>query len=161
MKSLTRKRLLTGCGALLGLCLVCITGAAIYNATPAGKAASTARSLTETAAPTETPRPTRTLPPTKTTRPTNTARPTNTPQPAKTATDEPTATQQPTLIPPTQPSRSGEIPICACDNSLSCGDFNRQKQAQACFDYCRSQGYDDPNHLDGNDKDGKACESLP
>ncbi len=44
---------------------------------------------------------------------------------------------------------------------MDCGDFKRQRQAQACFDYCQSQGYGDIFSLDGSDKDGKVCESLP
>ncbi|WP_290056657.1 calcium-binding protein [Amycolatopsis solani] len=40
---------------------------------------------------------------------------------------------------------------------LDCSDFKYQEDAQAVYD----QDPSDPNGLDGDDKDGKACESLP
>lgn len=52
--------------------------------------------------------------------------------------------------------------VCRCTgNVYDCKDFRRQAQAQACYDYCKSLGYGDIHNLDGSDKDGKACESLP
>ena len=39
----------------------------------------------------------------------------------------------------------------------NCSDFTYQEEAQAVYD----QDPTDPNGLDGNDNDGKACESLP
>jgi len=39
----------------------------------------------------------------------------------------------------------------------NCSDFQYQEDAQAVYD----QDPTDPNGLDGNDKDGVACESLP
>lgn len=61
------------------------------------------------------------------------------------------ATQPP--VPPTGP--------CNCSGpDLNCSDFSTHAQAQACFDYCKSQGYGDVFRLDG-DNDGSACESLP
>lgn len=39
-----------------------------------------------------------------------------------------------------------------------CGDFATQKEAQ---DFFFASGAGDPHRLDGNDADGKACESLP
>ncbi len=40
---------------------------------------------------------------------------------------------------------------------LNCSDFKYQEDAQAVYDRDPS----DPNHLDGNDKDGIVCEKLP
>ncbi len=42
-------------------------------------------------------------------------------------------------------------------SDLDCKDFKYQEDAQAIYDKDPS----DPNHLDGNPKDGIACESLP
>ena len=44
---------------------------------------------------------------------------------------------------------------------LNCGDFTTHRAAQACYDYCVSLGYGNIYRLDGHDKDGLACESLP
>ena len=41
--------------------------------------------------------------------------------------------------------------------NLNCDNFATQEEAQAVFNADPS----DPNGLDGNDNDGKACESLP
>tara|TARA_B100000945_G_scaffold285565_1_gene255933 strand:+ start:432 stop:1037 length:606 start_codon:yes stop_codon:yes gene_type:complete len=77
--------------------------------------------------------------------PPDVAPPTNTPLPP--ATDIPLPTQQPE--------------VCYCGgNTLNCGNFGYQSSAQACFNYCLSQGSGDIHRLDG-DKDGYACESLP
>lgn len=43
-------------------------------------------------------------------------------------------------------------------NSLNCADFEFQEDAQDFYESC---GGTNANRLDGNDKDGKACESLP
>jgi len=51
---------------------------------------------------------------------------------------------------------------CPCDchgPDLDCGDFACQPEAQACYEYCLSQGVGDVFRLDG-DNDGVACESL-
>lgn len=53
---------------------------------------------------------------------------------------------------------------CSCAGDLyNCilTDFQTHAQAQACYDYCISQGAGDIHRLDGNDNDGLACESLP
>lgn len=42
-------------------------------------------------------------------------------------------------------------------NNLNCSDFKYQEDAQAIYDANPA----DPNHLDGDDKDGIVCESLP
>ena len=39
----------------------------------------------------------------------------------------------------------------------NCGNFTYQEEAQAVYDQDKS----DPNRLDGDDNDGRACESLP
>jgi micrococcal nuclease len=53
------------------------------------------------------------------------------------------------------------VAICNCSgNTLSCTDFDSQAQAQACFDYCVSQGVGDVHVLDG-DGNGIVCEGLP
>lgn len=50
---------------------------------------------------------------------------------------------------------------CLCDSDrYNCGNFSTQRQAQACMDWCVSQGRGDIHNLDGN-ADGEACESLP
>jgi len=61
-----------------------------------------------------------------------------------------------TLPPPT----SGGA-VCSCSGGLDCKDFATHNQAQACYEYCQSLGYGDVHGLDGNDKDGLACEGLP
>lgn len=89
-----------------------------------------------------------------------TAEPTLAPTLAPTVqpTISPTAmpTVQPTVAPTAPPS--GPCPCHA--NVLNCGDFDTQPEAQACFDWCVSQGAGDIHRLDGNN-DGEACESLP
>lgn len=104
--------------------------------------------------------------------PTNTVLPTATLAPPTetslpTLTSVPTATQTPLIVPtatlvilviPTQPIQVG---VCSCNGGLDCKDFSTHNQAQACCDYCRSQGFGDVHGLDGNDQDGLACESLP
>ncbi len=70
------------------------------------------------------------------------------------------------------PFRSASLAVCtaaatvtllvglsgtALAQDLDCGDFTTQEEAQKVFDADPS----DPNGLDGNDNDGRACESLP
>ena len=45
-------------------------------------------------------------------------------------------------------------------NTYNCSDFNRQTEAQACFDFCLAQTDQDIHNLDGGG-DGLVCESLP
>jgi hypothetical protein len=45
----------------------------------------------------------------------------------------------------------------AAGTDKDCGDFQYQEDAQAVYD----EDTTDPNGLDGNDDDGRACESLP
>lgn len=76
--------------------------------------------------------------------------------PPPTATNAPvaTSTPEPSATPTTEA-------VCDCSSDLyNCSDFATQAQAQACYDYCVSQGRGDIHRLDG-DNDGIACESLP
>lgn len=86
---------------------------------------------------------------------------TSTPTITNTATLPPTATPTNTPIPQPTATNTPKPGVCNCTGpDLDCGDFGTQKKAQACYDYCKSLGYGDIFHLDG-DGDGKACESLP
>lgn len=81
----------------------------------------------------------------------------------------PTWTPLPTFTPfvlntPNAPPIAPGNAVCLCDrNRYSCvlSDFSTHAEAQACYDYCVSQGAGDIHGLDGNDNDGLACESLP
>lgn len=77
----------------------------------------------------------------------------------------PTATLFPTFAPlPTQAasgSSSGSGPCNCYGPDLDCKDFSTHAAAQACYDHCVSLGLGNIFRLDGNDKDGLACESLP
>lgn len=76
--------------------------------------------------------------------------------------EAPTLTPIPTLVQvvftPTLAPAAGP---CGCSgDSLNCTDFSgSHSRAQACYDYCVSQGRGDIHRLD-NDGDGDACESL-
>ena len=53
------------------------------------------------------------------------------------------------------------VPVCPCHADLfGCSDFDTQTDAQACYDYCLSQGAGDVHMLDW-DKDGYACGTAP
>lgn len=95
---------------------------------------------TQTATATQTITPTMTLTPTDTLIP-----PTFTPIPVPTHT----------RLPPTA------APICNCSRDYNCSDFTTQRKAQACFNSCRGSKTNNWSRLDGSDKDGKVCESLP
>lgn len=72
-------------------------------------------------------------------------------------TNTPFSLATPTLeaIQPTLPPQSA---VCSCSgDTLNCGDFSSHSSAQACFNYCISQGRGDIHRLDGNN-DGTACE---
>jgi hypothetical protein len=83
--------------------------------------------------------------------------PTETPTPTATAITQ--ATDTPTVTPTaTEPVDQGP---CSCAGDLyNCSSFSTHAHAQACYDFCRSQGAGDVHHLD-SDGDGDACESLP
>jgi len=138
---------------VMSLCGLCFLTSYIYSQTPASKANAIAREQTMTA------KPTRTLIPSLTVRPTRTSYPTNTPRPTytKTSTRPPTKTR--TQLPPTatlDPNRP-----CDCWKSYDCANFTYQSEAQTCFNYCGGSASYNWNYLDGNDHDGKVCESLP
>lgn len=88
-----------------------------------------------------------------------------------TSTFLPTLTQPATLIPSqtsaptatvififaTVPASGGGGSVCPCSgDTLNCEDFT-SKSAQACMEYCISQGAGDIHNLDGN-ANGQACE---
>jgi hypothetical protein len=73
---------------------------------------------------------------------------------APTATPWPTA---PAIVPTSPPPAA----VCDCSgDSYNCSSFSTHRQAQACYNYCISQGRGDIHRLDG-DNDGVACENLP
>lgn len=79
--------------------------------------------------------------------------------PAATATIEVTPTATPTKTATPQPPPPANCSTCAYD-AYNCSDFKKQKDAQACFDYCMEMVGYDVHRLDA-DGDGEACESLP
>jgi len=51
---------------------------------------------------------------------------------------------------------------CSCDgDTYNCSDFSTHAEAQALHNCCMQKAGYDIHKLDGNDKDGLACESLP
>ncbi|MFC2083309.1 PKD domain-containing protein [Candidatus Bipolaricaulota bacterium] len=88
-----------------------------------------------------------------------TARLTVTDNQGRTASTTKSITVSVAAQPPSQPTPP--TGPCNCTGpDLNCSDFSTHAQAQACFDYCQSQGYGDVFGLDGDD-DGDPCESLP
>jgi endonuclease YncB( thermonuclease family) len=93
--------------------------------------------------------------------------PTATPLPSPTATPVPTPTPQPPPTPTPVPGEATPTPtqltaVCDCSyDRYNCpqtsDDFSTQAEAQACYEYCKSQGYGDVHDLD-RDNDGEACE---
>jgi beta-lactamase superfamily II metal-dependent hydrolase len=82
---------------------------------------------------------------------------TNTPT-VKPTTATPTPTTKPTQ-PTVIPTPAGQTSVCDCSgNTKNCGDFPDWASANACYDYCISQGKGDVHQLD-SDKDGCPCES--
>lgn len=72
-----------------------------------------------------------------------------TPIPSATITSTPTITPFPTVT---------RVPVCDCKGpALTCNNFPTQAQAQACYEYCKAEGYGDIFNLDKNGN-GKACE---
>lgn len=78
------------------------------------------------------------------------------------------STATPTIVVPTQtpqpPATSTPQPPAGCSicsyDAYNCSDFKRQRDAQACYDYCMTMVGYDVHRLD-SDGDGVACESLP
>ncbi len=50
---------------------------------------------------------------------------------------------------------------CQCVTDLNCKNFSNNNEAQSCYEHCISVTGIDFHKLDGNDKDGLVCESLP
>lgn len=67
---------------------------------------------------------------------------------------ETACSSSPASLPP------ASVPCDCTGPDLDCSDFATHAAAQACYEYCLSQGYGDVFRLDG-DNDGIACESLP
>ncbi len=138
------------------------TPAATNTAVPTNTTAPTNTAVpSNTPAPTNTALPTNTPAPTNTTAPTNTAVPVPTPTPLPQPTLAPTAAAPPTEPPPpppTQPPAPAACAICSYD-AYNCGDFSTHAAAQACFEYCVSQGAGDIHGLD-RDNDNNVCESM-
>ena len=63
------------------------------------------------------------------------------------------------VLVPKAPVSTGGLPACARQpgESCNCSDFKYQEDAQFVLDADKS----DPHRLDGQNKNGKACESLP
>lgn len=64
------------------------------------------------------------------------------------------------IIPTFSSGSGGEVCSCAGDLYNCTEHFSTQSQAQACFNYCVSQGKGDMHKLDENNN-GIVCESLP
>lgn len=61
----------------------------------------------------------------------------------------------------TAPTSTTSVAVCSCSSdTYNCSNFTTHAQAQACHDYCVTQGAGDIHGLD-RDNDGDACESLP
>jgi len=109
---------------------------------------------TETPAPTDTSEPTRTLAPSETAAPTDTAVPPTPIPPTEvppTIAPPPTAVAQPTAVPPVAGPPNYDHDG---NGRVNCSDFTTQAEAQEAY----NAGY---TKLDGNPKNGIACESLP
>lgn len=66
------------------------------------------------------------------------------------------STNTPFVLATQPPPPGGDVCSCSGD-TLNCPGFSSQPQAQACFDYCQSQGAGDVHDLDRDD-DNLACE---
>lgn len=125
---------------VLGLCGA-ITGGGPAAGPAPGVTAGPAATLAATRQPTEAPAPT------EAPQPTATPRPTATPYPTPPATLAPLPTRGPAPQQPASFDSNG-------DGKVTCADFSTQAAAQRALE----AGH---KNLDGNDKDGRACESLP
>ena len=108
------------------------------------------------------------LPPIQPLVPTITYTPLSLPTSIKTITTTLIITTTPILVKSSTPQAVTQKPTstssgtCSCSGDLyNCSNFSTQKQAQACYDFCFSITGRDIHDLDGNDNDGKVCESLP
>jgi endonuclease YncB( thermonuclease family) len=71
-----------------------------------------------------------------------------------------TASAVPPIFTPVTGPGSGGAPCSCTGPDLDCKDFSSRAAAQACWDYCRQQGISNPHNLDGNDQDGRVCETM-
>lgn len=130
---------------------------ATQTVTPTATGQSTA---THTPTPTHTATGQPTATHTATSTPTATSRQTATATRTATSTSTPTATRTQTAT----PTATATVPVfgaCPCQaDEMNCSDFATRGEAQACYDWCVSQGAGDIHKLDADD-DGDACESLP
>jgi micrococcal nuclease len=76
-----------------------------------------------------------------------------TPLPTWTNTPTPTITFTPGPVTPTSP------PPCSCDAQKTCSQFQSQRQAQACYNYCIRNF--NTYVLRDNNNNGLVCEGLP
>jgi len=74
----------------------------------------------------------------------------------------PTAVPPPTEVPPPPappteppPPRPEYQPV----DDRDCADFSSRIEAQAWWEYWHARGHPNPGRLDGNDQDGRVCES--
>jgi len=163
---LSRKTILSVLGGFIALCCICLGAASVADklgwlptSTPTATTLSIEMIIAQTssAAQIQTAQmlPTNTMLPTPTLLDAPaTALPTSTTIPTATLLEFPTATI--VFILPTQPPSSGGSGNYDNngDGKVTCADFQTQAAAQQAY----NAGY---TELDGNDKDGKACESLP
>ena len=75
-----------------------------------------------------------------------------TPVPTSTITPTPTNTRVPATPTQTMP------PPCNCERKYTCNDFATQEQAQTCYNYCTSLGYN--IGLVDKNNNGLVCEGL-
>lgn len=71
----------------------------------------------------------------------------------------PTTTMTPTPLGGIPTATETREPPCSCKANLKCNDFTRQKDAQSCYSYCKSEGFDDI--FEDNNRNGLVCEGLP
>jgi hypothetical protein len=161
--------LLLACCAIFCLAVLVPKGGKVTPAPPRESETARPELRATEAVITPTPRPTD-RPPTETARPVATA--THTQPPAPTPTHPTTLTFTPALPTSTRPPAPTRttLPVVLAtdtpahagtggfdrngDGKVTCADFSTQAEAQAAYDAGQRQ-------LDGNDRDGKACESLP
>lgn len=86
---------------------------------------------------------------------------TSTITPTITLTPTPSHTPTITLTPTKRPPTPVPTAICNCSRDYDCKDFRTQSSAQRCFNFCGGSTTFNWSHLDGTDKDGRVCESLP
>lgn len=143
------------------LCIACIVIATVSSPTPSAKATKTAEAMkTDKLLPSVTFSPIHKpdTPTLSSIQETPTLFSTQTPLPLAKPTLSPAA---PLVIQPTSTIESAGTGPCICSQDYNCKDFSTQSQAQSCFDSCGGSATNNWSGLDGNDHDGKVCETLP